>query len=305
MVRDKSAYTYTSGITLGDSAVKGKQFAERMAKIMLSAYNAESENAIKSIRSADCAPAAKNKINKSLERATKNGQDVGLRITAAYHKLRLEEVDLAAKHLLAVKLEKELEKERREELREQEKAAKELQAEHDRLAKERQHYLNTLRAVTANGDEEAIARMQEKIEELDDAIENVDSRAANTRAGHVYIISNVGAFGEGVVKIGMTRRLEPMDRVKELGDASVPFRFDTHALFFAEDAVGVENTLHKHFASKRVNRVNLRREFFYTTPHEVLEALKEHRVEVVEFNADFEAEEYRVSQDIMAQEVTA
>lgn len=302
----KLAYSYTDNFTFDGSSAKGTRFAENMAKTMMGAYNAESENAIKSLRSLQGVNAAKNRIQRAFERVAKNGAMIDLRITDSFHQLRIKEVDIAAKHLTAVKLNKELEKERREQeredAREREQAEREAAIAQEKLDKERQQYVNAQIAVQSNGDEAAALRMQEKIDEIDEAIENLNNRVANTRAGHVYIISNVGAFGEGIVKIGMTRRLNPMDRVKELGDASVPFRFDTHALFFAEDAVEVENILHKHFAAQRVNRVNLRREFFYTNPHEVMEALKEHNIEVVHFAADFEAEEYRASQAIIANE---
>lgn len=115
--------------------------------------------------------------------------------------------------------------------------------------------------------------METKLVAIEAAIAGVDERAANVRAGYVYVISNVGSFGERVVKIGMTRRLDPMDRVRELSDASVPFRYDVHALTFSEDAVGLELQLHKAFETQRVNMVNMRREFFYATPSEVREAL--------------------------------
>ena len=93
------------------------------------------------------------------------------------------------------------------------------------------------------------------------------------RAGHVYVISNVGAFGGNMVKIGMTRRLEPLDRVRELGDASVPFRYDVHAMIFSDDAVGLENHLHHRLAAHRVNLVNMRREFFRVSPADVRDIL--------------------------------
>jgi len=137
--------------------------------------------------------------------------------------------------------------------------------------------------------------MRALIADVDRAIEDVDYRAANIRAGYVYVISNVGAFGEHMVKIGMTRRLAPMDRVTELGDASVPFRFDVHALFFANDAIDIEAMLHRQFAEHRVNKVNLRREFFRVTPADVLDALKEHNVEVLEFKESADAPEFRMS----------
>ena len=151
------------------------------------------------------------------------------------------------------------------------------------------------------GNEDEAAKIQEKLDEVGAKIEDVDYRAANTRAGYVYVISNIGAFGPGIVKIGMTRRLEPMDRINELGDASVPFGFDVHALFFSNDAVGVETELHHRFADARVNQVNLRREFFYTTPVEVREALKEIDGNLLDFVEEPEAEQYRLSQQIRAQ----
>lgn len=128
--------------------------------------------------------------------------------------------------------------------------------------------------------------------DVDDAIAQNDYRAANIRAGYVYVISNPGSFGKRMVKIGMTRRLEPMDRVRELGDASVPFPFEVHALFFADDAVAVENELHKAFAEARVNRVNERREFFFATPHEVREVLVEKLGNLLEFTEQPEATQY-------------
>jgi hypothetical protein len=123
----------------------------------------------------------------------------------------------------------------------------------------------------------------------------VDDRAANVRAGYVYVISNVGAFGDDVVKIGLTRRLDPMERVRELGDASVPFRYDVHALFFSDDAVGIEQELHRRLANRRINRVNPRREFFRASPAEVKRHLEELAGELLEFNEMPEAIEYRQS----------
>lgn len=134
--------------------------------------------------------------------------------------------------------------------------------------------------------------MRARMEEVDAEIETVDYRVANVRAGYVYVISNIGSFGEHMVKIGMTRRLEPMERVKELSDASVPFNFDVHALFFSEDAVGVETSLHHHFADKRVNRINTRREFFYATPTEVRDALTKIAGNLLEFTEEPAADQY-------------
>jgi hypothetical protein len=134
--------------------------------------------------------------------------------------------------------------------------------------------------------------LERRLAEIDDAIAQNDYRAANVRAGYVYVISNRGAFGEHVVKIGLTRRLEPLDRVNELGDASVPFRFDVHALFFSEDAVTLESQLHQHFAARRVNQANSRKEFFFASPSEVRAALVENVGNLLEFTEDVESTEY-------------
>ncbi|WP_049793769.1 GIY-YIG nuclease family protein [Hoyosella subflava] len=141
-----------------------------------------------------------------------------------------------------------------------------MQRERDRLEKEKQHYLNTLRALEARGDESAATALRAKLADVERAITDVGYRKANLRAGYVYVISNLGSFGERMFKIGLTRRLEPIERVRELSYASVPFNFDVHAPFFAEGAVEIEAMLHREFAHKRVNRVNNRREFFYVTP---------------------------------------
>lgn len=134
--------------------------------------------------------------------------------------------------------------------------------------------------------------LSEKLRSIDDAIARNDFRVANIRAGYVYVISNRGAFGPNVVKIGLTRRLEPLDRVRELGDASVPFPFDVHAMFFADDAVTVEADLHRAFAERRVNHVNRRREFFFASPDEVRTVLLEQVGSLLEFAEHPEATQY-------------
>lgn len=293
-VREKRAAHAASNFTFNNSQAQGRKFVGDMTKILLRAYNAEAENCVKSVRAGNLAT-AQARLSKASEMIERQGSMVSLTIDPQYHHMRLTEIQLANDYLQALQREKELERARREELREQRKAEQELAREHERLDKERAHYIATLSALEANGDVDGAARLRARIEDVDRALHDVDYRAANIRAGYVYVISNVGAFGDEVVKIGMTRRLEPMDRVNELGDASVPFRFDVHALFFADDAVGIEAMLHQTFADRRVNRINLRREFFYVKPEEVLAQLKMHSVEIVEFRTDVASEEYRAS----------
>ncbi|MFE4949609.1 DUF4041 domain-containing protein [Leifsonia sp. NPDC056665] len=299
MVRDKTAVTHASGFLFNNSVAEGTKFISDMTKVLLRAYNAEAENAVKATKAGNLS-SAQTRLTRAAEQIANGGKMIQLRITDQYHRLRLKEIELANSHLLAVQRERELDRERRAELREQMKAEAELRREKERLEKERSHYLSTIAALEANGDTDGAERIRAQLTDVDRAINDVDYRAANIRAGHVYVISNIGAFGENMVKIGMTRRLEPMDRVNELGDASVPFRFDVHALFFATDAVGIENYLHKRFADQRVNKVNLRREFFRVSPAEVLEALKEEAVEVVEFTTESAAPEYRASNGLVS-----
>jgi uncharacterized membrane-anchored protein YhcB (DUF1043 family) len=288
------AVTMAPTFYFNQSEAQGRKFMKDMSKVLLRAYNAEAENAVKATRAGNLAVAQK-RLTTASEQIAKGGSMIDLRIDPGYHGLRLQEIALANRHLQAVAREKELERDRRAELREQAKAEAELRRAREGLDKERAHYAAALVAMEANGDVEGAARIREKLDDVERAIVDVDYRAANVRAGYVYVISNIGAFGERMVKIGMTRRLEPMDRVNELGDASVPFRFDVHALFFADDAVGIETMLHQTFADQRVNKVNIRREFFYVTPDEVLAALKTHAVEIVEYELIPEAPEFRAS----------
>jgi hypothetical protein len=270
------------------------KLAKDSARLALMAFNSQVDSIIEAA-SARNYEASLAKIFKAAEVVERQCTVTGVRIKPNYVELRARELQLAVDHLKAKQLEKELEKERKAELLEQAKAERELQAERERLEKERQHYLNVLKTVEEIGDEAETARLKQQIVEIEKGINDVEKREANIRAGYVYVISNIGSFGERMVKIGMTRRLDPMDRVRELGDASVPFNFDVHALFFSDDAVGVETELHHRFAAKRVNRINARREFFYATPAEVRDALKDIAGNLLEFTEEPEAEQYRLS----------
>ena len=267
-----------------------------MAKMMLRAYNAEAENCVLTVKAGN-GDVARNRLERARDQIVKLGALINLQINFHYHRLRIKELELTLQYQNAKKAEKEAEREERARLREQARAEKELRAERERLEKERQHYLNVLKAVEESGDSTEAEKLRQQLAEIEEGINDVVKREANSRAGYVYVISNIGSFGERMVKIGMTRRLDPMDRVRELGDASVPFNFDVHALFFSDDAVSVETELHHRFAAKRVNRINARREFFYATPAEVREVLKDIAGNLLEFTEEPEAEQYRLSLD--------
>jgi hypothetical protein len=291
MVKQGSAVLASDLFTFNNSLAKGRKMTSEFSKLMLRAYNAEADNCVRTLRAGNVLT-AKKRLDASVTAVAKLGAMMEMRINPDYHHLRFKELELTADYLMKVQVEKEAARDERERLREERKAEQELAAERERLAKERAHYVNALEAISGGGDEAAIADMTAKLNELDEAIAHNDYRAANIRAGYVYVISNTGALGPNIVKIGLTRRLEPMERVRELGDASVPFPFDVHALFFSDDAVKVEADLHRAFASHRVNHVNQRREFFFATPAEVRTVLTEQIGNLLEFTDEPEARQY-------------
>jgi hypothetical protein len=292
--KDGGAVQATTNWTVDGSLPKGRAMVRDFSKLMLRAYNAEADTLVRALKPYKLASATE-RLTKVTTTIVKLGKTMDIRISTPYHQLRIRELELTADYLEKLAEEKEREREERERLKEERRAQQEMERERARLNKERQHYANALEALVANGDEEAAARLREQLAEVDRAIVDVDYRAANIRAGYVYVISNLGAFGDQIVKVGMTRRLEPMDRIRELGDASVPFRFDVHALFFSDDAVGIETSLHHRLADRRVNRVNLRREFFYATPEEVKTLLLELTGELLQYEEIAEAVEFRQS----------
>jgi hypothetical protein len=278
------------------SVKEGQKLGRDMAKLMLRAYNAEADNAVRVVKP-HTRDAVKKRLMTTRDTIAKLGVLMRIGISTDYHRLRLHEIELTADYLMKVEIEREQARAERERLREEAKVMKEIERERARLAKERAHYVSVVAKLEAKGDIEGLQRAQEQLATVDDTIAGVEKRAANVRLGYVYVISNIGAFGPDVIKIGMTRRQEPMDRVRELGDASVPFRFDVHALFFSEDAVALETALHQKLAHKRVNLINHRREFFYATPAEVKDLLvslgNDH---VLEYTDTAEALEWRASQ---------
>lgn len=290
-IKKKQAVTTVDNFTFNNSAAKGRTFVNDFSKLMLRAYNAEAENCLRVLK-AGTLPSAEKRLGKTADVIQRLGRMIDMKITPYYHQLRMKELALTADYLAKVQEEKEAARAERERLREEEKARAEYRREQERLMKERSHYENALASLRQKGDTAGIAELEAKITDVDHAIEGIKEREAHIRAGYVYVISNVGAFGDRMVKIGMTRRLNPMDRITELGDASVPFRYDIHALFFSQDAVGIETALHQALERKRVNKVNLRREFFYATPGEVRELLLEKAGNLLEFIDQPEATEY-------------
>jgi hypothetical protein len=291
---DGGAVHAAKGWTVNGSEAQGRAMIRDFSKLMLRAYNAEADNLVRGLKPYKLDSAVE-RLGKVATTIARLGKTMDIRINEAYHRVRIQELQLTADYVQKVAEEKEREREEKLRLREERKVQQEIERERARLDKERAHYLNALAALRASGDTGGAAQLQERLAQIDTAIQDVDYRAANIRAGYVYVISNIGAFGESMIKVGLTRRLDPMDRVRELSDASVPFNFDVHALFFSEDAVGIETAMHARLADKRVNRVNQRREFFYATPVEAKALLADLAGNLLQYEETPEALEYRQS----------
>lgn len=292
--KDGGAVLATTSWTVNSSASEGRKMVRDFSKLMLRAFNAEADNLVRGMKPYKL-DSALDRLTKTSETIERLGKTMQIRISPAYYALRVRELEITSDFLQKQAEEKEVERAERERLREERKAQQEIENERARLEKERQHYFNAMDTLVKNGDETGAARMREQLREVDEALESVDYRAANIRAGYVYVISNIGSFGEKMIKLGMTRRLDPMDRIRELSDASVPFNFDVHALFFSKDAVSIETEMHSRLAPVRVNTVNRRREFFRATPLQVKTHLGEFTGELLEFQETPEALEYRQS----------
>jgi hypothetical protein len=300
LVKDAKVIDVSNQFTFENSLAKGQRLCSDLGKLMLRAYNSEADNCIRSLRVGNI-QTAKKRMEASRKAIARLGAVMEIQISEAYHRLRLQEIELTSDWLMKKHEEKENLKEDRARLREEKRVEKEFSDERERLDKEKSHLQNAIDVLSQKG--ETDPQLEEKLSAINDAIKQNDYRLANIRSGYVYVISNRGAFGDGVVKIGLTRRLEPQERITELGGASVPFRFDVHALFFSEDAVTLENELHTHFRSRAVNAVNNRKEFFFAKPTEVREVLIEKMGNLLEFSEGAESLEYLQSSKYWPQNV--
>jgi hypothetical protein len=294
MTRHQTAVMAATSWQINGSVRTGTAMVRDLSKLMLRAYNAEADNCVRTLRP-HTLHSAIDRLVKARTTIAKLGAIMSIQISDPYHTLRVRELQLTADYLAKVAEEKERIRAERE--REREAAARrDFEREMERLLKEQTHCTSALARLRAIGDTAGAAELTAKLVQIDEAITGVRTRQANTRTGYVYVISNLGAFGERMVKIGMTRRLEPMDRVRELGDASVPFRFDVHALIFSADAVTLEGQLHEALKDRRVNNVNTQREFFYATPGEVRDVLSRIAGQhLLEYRETAEALEWRQS----------
>lgn len=304
MIKDKTAVSYFDGWVVDGSKAKGKKMTNDNIKQIIRTFNTECEAIIDKVKFNNI-EAMKKRLEKSFQDLNKMNTNNRVALSSEFLATKILELNVAHEYQLKKQSEKEEQKRIREELREQAKLQKELLEAKKNITKDIKHFNNALEAIKqqllANGlndeDKQLLLQKQTSLEqqltELNKNLADVDYRQNNQKAGYVYIISNIGAFGENVYKIGMTRRLDPQDRVDELGDASVPFNFDVHAMIFTEDAPALENALHKAFENKKVNMINSRREFFNVTLEEIEQVVKANYDKTVDFKKTADAEQYR------------
>lgn len=282
-----------------------KKFITTQVRQILRSFNAECDLAISNVTLKNI-DTMRNKILRSYEALNKIYKSDGVQITKTFLENKLQQLITA--HSYQEKLEDEREQKKliQEQLKEEEKVRREIEREKAKIEKDETQFKNEISKLmkylqkTDNEVEknlyiDKIKECEEKLSELETVKSDVLNREKNTRAGFVYIISNIGSFGENIFKIGMTRRLEPMDRIKELSSASVPFEFDVHALIFSDDAPSLESILHNTFREYEVNKVNHRKEFFSIPLEKIEKVVTEHHNATVQWTYDAAAEEYRES----------
>jgi hypothetical protein len=301
MITADTAAICNTNWTVEGSEAKGRAVVKVYKKLMLRAFNGECDVLISKVKWNNVNQ-MKERMQKLFDSINKLGQGFQVYLNNQYLDLKQKELILEYEYQSKRQQEKEEMRAIQEELREEEKAKREFEQAQREAEKEEATYQKALDKArkeyeASTGEkhdklQEQIEKLEQELKEAQEKKERALSMAQQTKRGHVYIISNIGSFGENVYKIGMTRRLEPIDRVKELGDASVPFQFDIHAMIYSNEAPTLENELHKAFTNKKVNMLNYRKEFFNVTLDEIETKVKEIGLDA-EFSRLPEAMEYR------------
>ena len=304
MVKNGQAGIIISPMTLNNSTSKGRAMQNQLIKAALRGFNGEADALLVKVSVSNVEKKVQ-ALKKAFEQLNKMYSRNQIGITQAYLNLKIEELHLVAEFELQKQEEKELLREQRAKEREDKKLQAEIKARRKQLEKDRTHFKNMVEKVeellkNAKSDEveelkRQLSEYQDKLSELDEIEEDIDYREGHATAGYVYIISNIGSFGEDVYKIGVTRRLEPLERIRELSSASVPFQFDVHALIFSEEAFALETELHNQLAKYKVNKVNGRKEYFKVPFEKIKEILNTHKELTIELTENAEAFEYRQS----------
>jgi len=288
MVSAKKATICPADWTVEGSRAKGQTMINRQTRLTMRAFNNECEAAIANTRWNNIVAMGKRILNAAQQINSANSS-MQLEIVENYVALKIEELHLAHEYREQLKIEKE----ERTELARAEREEKKLLAEAAAAEKKEAEYQKLLDKARAEAgtDQSRIDELEAQLAEARDVSERARAMAEMTKSGYVYVISNIGSFGDEVVKIGLTRRLDPNDRVKELGDASVPFGFDTHAMVYSDEAPALEKALHHEFSERRINISNIRKEFFHVSLAEVEDAVKRLAPDA-NFFTDREAQEW-------------
>jgi hypothetical protein len=306
LIKADGAADYPTNWTVNNNKKDGARMIKNQVKLMLRAFNGECDAAIAKVTWNNVVR-MEERIRKAHEAITALGVIHQIQINPAYLVLCLKELRLSYEYEVKRQEEKEEQRAIRERMREEEKVQREIERAQREAALEKEKLEKALAAATAElqkASGEHLVAIQQQIEDLAQKMveieakrEHIASMAEITRMGHLYVISNLGSFGEDVYKIGMTRRLDPVDRIQELSGASVPFEYDIHAMVFSKDAPALENALHRKFATNRLNLVNMRKEFFRVSLDEI-EAFAQSRGANVEFTKLAAARQYRESQSL-------
>ena len=311
MIRDKTAIPCSTEWTVDGSRTEGRKMTNQYIRLMARAFNGECDSIIPKVKYNNHYRIEDRMIN-VFDAINKLGEPQRCEISEAYLNLKIDELALVHEYQEKLQAEKEEQYRIREQMREEARAQRELEKAQKEAEQEEKRYqaaLDKARREIEQATGAKHTKLQSEVQRLNELLleaqvnrERAMSRAQMTRSGHVYIISNIGSFGEDIYKIGMTRRLDPEDRIRELGGAPVPFRFDVHAMIYSEDAPTLENALHKALERRRVNRINPRKEFFNVSLEEVEEIVHQQDV-----NAEFiripPAEEFRKTLAIINEEV--
>ena len=313
MIRDKTAIVCRTQWTVGESRTEGRKMTNQYIRLMARAFNGECDSIIPKVRYNNYSR-IEDRIRSVFQAINKLGEVHTIYISLEYRDLKFEELRLVHEYQEKLQAEKEEQYRIREQMREEARAQRELekaQKEAEREEKRYQEALDRARREIERATGEKHNKLESELERLNELLleaqankERAMSRAQMTRSGHVYIISNIGSFGEHVYKIGMTRRLDPEDRIRELSGASVPFRFDIHAMIYSEDAPALENALHQMLETRSVNRINPRKEFFNVSLEEIEKIVRQQHVSA-EFIWTHAAEEFRKTQALIADTRTA
>ncbi len=306
-IKNGTAFTGNRDWTFNGNLKEGQKLIKDLQKLLVRAFNIECDDAISKIKYNNFDTSVK-KIQSSADTISKLGSVMGISISPQYLEHKILEAHLALEYQQKKQQEKEDAKEERAKMRENAKLQKEIEEQRKKIEKEQTHYQTAYEKIQAQllqhpNDPDLLtkkAELEGQISEIEKALNDIDYRAANEKAGYVYVISNIGAFGENIYKIGMTRRLDPQERVDELGDASVPFNFDVHAMIFSDNAPALEAALHRAFEDRKLNMVNHRREFFNVTLDEIKKVINDNYDKTVEFVDVPDAEQYRISQKMRA-----